>query len=475
MSGRALHATGRTAPIRPGDDRGAPVPLSPSQERLWFLLHLHPGMRAYQFQATIEFTGTLDTQALTRALTEVVRRHEIYRTTFTDGPDGPCQIVHPPFPVALPVDDLSTAPDPQAASREAIRTAVDVDIAFGQLPLVSWRLLRTAPDRHILLHLEHHLIHDGWAFNVFVDELWTLLGAFTAGHPSPLPPPSLQFADFAARQRQWLDGPKAARQLAYWTQQLNGVPPYLDLPTDRPRTARRRFAGDAPRFTIPAQLADRIRQLARHERVSLFTVMLAAFEVLIHHWSGKEEFCIGTGMAARGRPETEHLLGMLVNTVALRADLRDDPTFHELLGPVHTTTLGALQNQDIPFDRVVAALRPPRLRGRQPLCEVMFAFHDSPLSGLRTPDLKADVTVAVANGSAKFDLNIIAIPRAEQAVGQGGAKESGDIELVWEYDQDLFDAETVTKSARRYEKLLAAVTENPHARVSALTQRPEPK
>ncbi|MGW1895276.1 condensation domain-containing protein [Streptomyces sp. NPDC002004] len=474
MSGRTIHASGGVAPVRPVD-RGTPAPLSPSQERLWFLLQLHPGMRAYQFQATIEFSGALDSDALARALTEVVRRHEIYRTTFIDGPDGPLQVVHPPFPVELPVDDLRDAPDPEAAADEAIRAAVAVDIPFRRLPLVSWRLLRTKSDRYVLLHLEHHLIHDGWAFNVFVDELWALLDAYAAGRPSQLPEPELQYAEFVAFQRAWLDGPEAERQLAYWKRQLDGVPHYLDLPTDHPRTAARRFTGDAPRFTIPAPLADRVRELARRERVSLFTVMLAAFEVLLHGWSGKEDFCVGTGIAARSRPETERLLGMLVNTVALRADLRGDPPFRELLAPVRMTTLGALQNQDIPFDRVVAALRPQRLPGRQPLCEVMFAFHDSPLGALRMPGLEADVTVAVANGSAKFDLGVIAVPRAEQAIGQGGGEPSGDIELIWEYDRELFDPETVAEVAQRYERLLAAVTENPRSTVSALAEGRVPR
>jgi hypothetical protein len=465
-----IGGTMRSSEIR-AVPRDGHLPLSCSQERLWFVLQLHPGIRAYQFQATIELTGTLDADALAKALTEVVRRHEIYRTTFTDGPEGPAQVVHPPFPVPLPVEDLRVTKDPDATAAETIREAIAEDIPAGRLPLVRWRLLRVAADRHILLHLEHHLIHDGWGFNVFIDELRALYGAYVAGRPSPLPEPELQFADFAVWQRTWLAGPEAARQLAYWTKQLSGVPHFLDLPTDRPRTAVRRFLGDAPRFTVPAHLTDQVRALARRERVSLFTVMLAAFELLLHGWSGNDDFCVASGIAARGRPETERLLGMLVNTVALRADLRDDPDFRELLARVRTTTLGALQHQDIPFDRVVAALRPPRLRGRQPLSEVLFAFHDAPLGTVGMPGLKAEVTPGVTNGSAKFDLSVIAIPRAEQAIGHGGREESGDIEFIWEYDRDLFDAETVARAAGRYERLLAAVTANPRARVSDLTER----
>ncbi|WP_406192421.1 MULTISPECIES: condensation domain-containing protein [unclassified Streptomyces] len=466
MSDGTMHSS----EIRPVPRDGY-LPLSSSQERLWFVLQLHPGIRAYQFQAEIKLVGALDADALAAVLTEVVRRHEIYRTTFTDGPEGPAQVVHPPFQVPLPVEDLRDAPDPDAAAEEAIREAIAENIPVGRLPLVHWRLLRVASDRHILLHLEHHLIHDGWAFNVFVEELCALYEAYASDRVSPLPEPELQFADFAAWQRTWLAGPDAEKQLAYWTRQLSGVPYFLDLPTDRPRTAARRFVGDAPRFTVPAHLADQVRALARSERVSLFTVMLAAFEVLLHGWSGMNDFCVASGIAGRSRPETERLLGMVVNTVALRADLRGDPDFGELLDRVRTTTLGALQHQDIPFDHVVAALRPPRIPGRQALCEVLFAFHDAPLGTVRMPGLKAEVTPGVTNGSAKFDLSVIAIPRAEQAIGHGGAQESGDIEFIWEYDQDLFDAETIERVAGQYERLLTAVTVNPRALVSALNER----
>ncbi|MEV5409722.1 condensation domain-containing protein [Thermopolyspora sp. NPDC052614] len=458
----------RIRDVRPVPRDGI-LPLSCSQERVWFLLRLQPRMRAYQFQATVEFTGSLDRDALARALTEVVRRHEIYRTTFADGRDGPRQVVHPPFPVEPPVHDLCAAPDPDAAVAAAIREAVAVRIPVDRLPLVRWRLLRVADDRHVLLHLEHHLVHDGWAFNLFVDELCALYRAYAAGEPSPLPEPELQFADYAVWQRSWLDGPAAKEQLRYWLGRLDGVPFFLDLPTDRPRPARRRFAGDAPRFTVPAGLAAEVRALARRERVSLFTVMFAAFQVLLAGWSGKELFSVGSGVAARGRPETERLFGMLVNTVALRADLRGNPTFRELLGRARDTTIGALRNQDLPFDRVVAALRPPRIPGRQALCEVMFAFHDAPIRVVGLPDLRVRVTPGIANGSAKFDLNVIGIPYAEQLAGRSGPERPGEIEFIWEYDGDLFDAVTVARAAGRYERVLAAVTADPGARVSALT------
>lgn len=455
----------RTSAIRPVP-RGQPLPLSAAQERLWFMLRLHPGILAYQFQAVLDFTGMLDSHAMAAALTEVVRRHEIYRTTFAEGPDGPVQMVHPPFPVDLPVEDLRRAGEPAAAA--AIRASVAEEIPVDRLPLVRWRLLRTAEDRYRLLHHEHHLVHDGWAFNLFCDELRALYRAYARGEPSPLAEPALQYGDFAVWQRSWLDSPAAAAQLAYWRKQLAGAPYFLDLPTDRPRTATRRFAGDAPRFTAPAELADAARGLAVRERVSLFTVMLSVFQILLGGWSRQDDFCVASGMAARGRPEVEGLFGMLVNTVALRADLRGDPSFREVLQRARTMTFGALEHQDVPFDRVVAALRPPRVRGRQPLCEVAFAFHDSPSRAARIPGLEVEVTTGITNGSAKFDLSVIAIPPAEQTIGQHGQEGTRAIEFIWEYDRDLFDAATITLAAARYERLLAAVSTDPEARVSAL-------
>ncbi|MFC6879073.1 MULTISPECIES: non-ribosomal peptide synthetase [Actinomadura] len=483
---------GREVPRLVPVPREGRLPLSYSQERLWFLQQLHPGIRAYQFQATIELTGTLDAAALARALTEIVRRHEIYRTTFTEAPGvgeasgaagprgerpGPRQVIHPPFPAPLAFDDLSGGPDPEGAARALIRAAIAETIPVDRLPLVRWRLLRTAPDRHVLLHLEHHLVHDGWAFNTFVGELAALYGAYATGGPSPLPEPEVQFADFAVWQRSWLDGAVSERQLAYWREALDGVPLFLDLPTDRPRTPERRFLGDAPRFELPAEVADRTRALAAREGVTLFTAMLAAFEVLMCHWSGQDDFCVGSGFANRRWRQTERLLGMVINTVPLRADLRGDPTFRELLARTRAAALGAHANQDVPYDRVVAAMRPERVAGRHPLCQVSFAFHDAPMPPLRMPGLDVRVTPGIANGTAKFDLNVIAIPAAEQAVGQDGpggpggpghAEPSGAVEFIWEYDRDLFDARTIARAAELYRRLLDAVTGDPEARVSEL-------
>lgn len=458
--------------------RDRPLPLSYAQERLWFLLQLHPGIRSYQHQARIELTGALDPAALEAALTEIIRRHEVYRTTFAENNGVPVQVVHPPFPVTLPVNDLRQEADPEAAAAERIRAEVSAEIPLDRLPLVRWRLLRLSGDRYTLLHVEHHLVHDGWGFNAFLNELFALYTAEVTGTPPALPEPEVQFADYAVWERSWMDGPAAERRLAYWREQLRGVPQFLDLPTDRPRPPIRRFAGDAPRFTLPGDLADGLRELARRERCTLFMTMMAAFQLLLGDWSGQDHFCVGSGVANRHTPETERLFGMIVNTVAVRADLRGEPTFRELLGRVRATMSGVQANGDVPFDRVVAALRPERVLGRHPLCQVSLAFHDSPLWAVRMPGLDVEIVPGITNGSAKFDINVVVIPHAEQAVGQAGAATGQSIDFFWEYDSDLFDAATMTEVVRRYRRLLEAAVADPSASVYDLAERalgvPEP-
>jgi aspartate racemase len=324
--------------------------------------------------------------------------------------------------------------------------------------LVRWTLARIGAREHILVHIEHHLIHDGWSFTVFLRETVELYKAFSRGNPSPLPDLSLQFADFALWQRQWMRGAVADSQLAYWKRQLAGCP-VLALPTDRPRPAVQSFRGAAPRVEIPFRLYDSLRALSRREGVTLFVTMLSAFVALLHRYSGQDDICVGSGIANRRWRETEGLIGMMLNNVALRADLSGNPSFRELLRSVREVTFGAFAHQDLPFDQVVKALSPERDLSRNPLFQVMFSFHDSPMPDLLFPGLKVELAEALSSGSAKFDLNIIAIPRVKQRAG---------ITLVWEYATDLFDAATITRMMDHYRMLLEGIVADPGRRVSEL-------
>jgi amino acid adenylation domain-containing protein/FkbM family methyltransferase len=465
--------------------RDGPLPLSFSQERVWFLQQLDPTVRAYQFQASVRFAGPLHVAALAAGQRELVRRHEIFRTTFpTASGGGPVQHVGPPgSPAALaavavvarlPVVDLGALP---AARREAeaearIQDELAKPFAVERLPLVRWCLFRLTPDEHLWIDVEHHLVHDGWSFNRLLEELAALYAAGLAGRPSPLPEPALQFADYAWWQRQWVQGEVAEAQLAFWRRALAGRPATLDLPTDRPWPKRQSFRGRVLRHELPRQLADGLRACSRRHRTSLFMTMQAAFAALLCRTSGQEQVNVGSAVANRRWRETESMIGMLVDTVVLPNDLGGDPTAAELLARVRRVCIDAGTHQDVPFDLVVEAVKPRRDLARNPLFQVSFSFHDSPLGELAFPGLRALLTEALSNGSAKFELNVICIPRREQRVGRavagaGGEGETG-ITVLWEYASALFDAATAARMLGHYQTLLGALVEDPGRHLSEL-------
>jgi hypothetical protein len=343
------------------------LPLSFSQERVWFLQQLNPTTAAYHFQATLSITGPLDVMALERSLGEIVRRHEIFRTTFPASGGQPIQLVHAAQPIHLPVLDLQAAPDRATAMQEQIAAELSAPFDLTRLPLIRWTLLQLSRHEHVLIHVEHHLLHDGWSFNLFLRELIEIYQAFCAGRPSPLVEPPIQFADFAVWQRRWMQSEMAAAQRAYWLQQLADSPPFLDLPADYPRPPVQSFRGAAARIELPVDLCASLRALSRAESVTLFMTLLAAFLTLLHRYTGQVDLCVGSGVANRRRRETEGLIGMIVNTVALRTDVSGNPTFRELLGRVREVALGAYAHEDLPFGSVIESLHPDRNLSHMPL------------------------------------------------------------------------------------------------------------
>ena len=331
----------------------------------------------------VRFKGALDPSVLELALCDLVSRHEIYRTTFRSEETGPVQRIHAPFQVTLPVIALDVVPDSMRAeeTRRIISREVDKPFVLSRLPLVRWTLLRLAPDDHQLLHVEHHLLHDGWSWRVFLRDLLELYRSRSEGRDPQLAEPAIQFADYSLWQRRWLKGEEARRQLEYWSQRLRECPSELPLPYDRPRPATQTYLGEAPRFPVPSDLMSQLAALGRSHGATLFMTMLAAFFALMQRLSGQTDICIGTGIANRRRRETEDLLGMLVNNLALRLDLAGDPAFTTLLDRVREASLESYSNQDAPFDQVVGTVQPTRDPGRNPLFQVMFAFHDASASG----------------------------------------------------------------------------------------------
>ncbi|MEM7351462.1 MAG: amino acid adenylation domain-containing protein, partial [Acidobacteriota bacterium] len=463
------------APTRPAFEpppRSGPIPLSFPQERIWFFEQLAPGNLAYNAQATISLVGDLDPERLRRALTEIVRRHEILRTIFVTQDGRPIQVISDPFAVELPLVDLAEIADErQAVAAEAIaRDTFSRPFDTTRLPLARWRLVRLARREHVLVHLEHHFVHDGWSFGVLLGELEALYEGLSEGREpgAILPPVSAQFADFALWQRDWLRGPVLRRYLDHWRRQLEGMPPSLDLPTDRPRAEAQTFVGDAHRIELPARFCGELRALTRGEGTTLFNVMLAGFAALIHRYSGATDFGVGSAIANRQLKPLEGMLGMVVNTMVLRCVLGGGSSFSEVLGRLRETTLEAQAYQDIPFDKLVEELQPERDPSRNPLFQVMFSFHDSPVPDVDFGGLTGKVQER-HNGSAKNDLNIIVIPRAEQRIGR--ERRAGDeaITLIWEFNTDLFDRTTAGRMLRQYQVLLSSAAAAAGRRIDDLT------
>jgi amino acid adenylation domain-containing protein len=442
--------------------RNRRLPLSFSQERVWFLQQLYPSNRAYHFQSLLYFTGSLDVDALELSLGEIVRRHEIFRTTFREIDGDPIQDVHPPFSVSLPVVNLQEMPDQEreAVLQKRITEETQKLFELNTLPLVRWTLVQLKVDEFVLIHVEHHLVHDGWSFNVFRRELLEIYKTFSAGEASPLPEPTLQFADFALWQRRWMEGETAKRQLAYWQRQLRGSPSALALPTDHARPPVPSFRGAAPRYAICRVLGESLRALSRERGATVFMTMFAVFVALLYRYTQQEDILVGTGVGNRRWKETEGLIGMVVNNAVLRTNLAENPKFIDLLDQVKCVALEAYANEDIPFDQVVRALNLKRDDSRNPIFQVMFSFHDAPLREPSLPEVDFKCVEVISNQSAKFDLNVVVIPRREQ--------DPSSFTLNWEYSADLFEPDTIERMVGHYFRLLEEIIADPCKRISDL-------
>lgn len=445
-------------------------PLSSAQQRLWFVEQLEPGNRAYMFGCLLRFRGALDLPLLERALTEILERHAILRSAFVVRDGQPCQVPLPAEKVHLDVLDLSTLPPADRLPESRRLAAQDFgrpfDLAGGKP--VRWWLHRLAQDDYVLLHHEHHLIHDGWSFRVFVGELVCLYAAHARGEPMPLPAVAVQFGDFSLAEERWLASPAAAGQLEFWRSTLQPTGRPLPLPYDRPRPPRQSLVGSSAQVDLPLELCRAVRGLCRREGWSLYPALLSAFQVLLQRLSGEDFVFTGCGMANRKARETEGVIGMFVNNVVLQADLGADPTFVSLVGENRARTIAAQDNADIPFDRVVTATGTTPDLSYNPLFQVMFNFHDSPLLAAPLPGLSLELTEAVSNGSAKFDLNIIVLPHSRELAELGSGRDPDSIQFIWEYSSDLFDRATVERFIGLYRHLLAAAVAAPDSPVSAL-------
>ncbi|HLF24969.1 MAG TPA: amino acid adenylation domain-containing protein [Anaerolineae bacterium] len=458
-----------TPPLRPVSRQGD-LALSFAQQRLWFLDQLEPDSPLYNIPVALHLTGHLDLAALERSLNEIVCRHESLRTTFGSVDGQPVQIIAPVLKVPLPMLDLQELP-PLEREAQARRVASEearrpFDLAHG--PLVRASVLHLAADEHVLLFNMHHIVSDGWSLDILTYELAALYPAFCAGQApalaaerrgSPLPGLPIQYADYAAWQRAWLRGAVLDEQLAYWRQQLVGVP-VLDVPTDRPRPPMQTFCGATQAFSVSPATSQALRTLAQREQVTLFILLLAAFKTLLQRYTGQEDIVVGTPIANRQRSEIEGLIGFFVNTLVLRTDLSGAPSFREALGRVRDMALGAYAHQDVPFEMVVDALQPERNLSRTPLFQVMFTLQNALLEAQTWPGLNMQLW-EVDHATAMFDLTLSLTETAHELVG------------AIEYNTDLFDGSTIVRIAGHFQRLLDSIVADPDQRLADLVMLPE--
>jgi amino acid adenylation domain-containing protein len=457
MAARIDEASRTPLPPIVGVPRDQDLPTSFSQERVWFLSQLDPHLTAYHVPRALRLTGTVDIATLELAYGALVKRHEILRTAFPTVDGRPVQRIGPPGPFHLRMIDLGglAAEAREREMRQLVLTLGRQTFDLTQGPLLRVTLLRLDHLEHVLIQVEHHLIHDGWAEGVLLRDLLGFYKAFREGRAPDLPELPIQFADFAVWQRQWLQGDLLETQIAYWKEHLAGAPALLDLPVDRPRPAIQGSRGAQEELRIPADVIEPLQDLVRRNGVTLFMAMLAAFKVVLHRYSGQTDIVVGTGIANRRRHETEGLLGMVINTVPLRTRLDEGMTFRELLLRVREVCLGAYAHQDLPFEKLVEALRPERSLSHTPIFQVMFAFHDAPHPRVDLPDLTLSALEA-HNRSSKFDLLIIVVPVAPNRARDGEA-EAATATALFEYDTDLFDAPTIRRMEEHFATVLRAV------------------
>jgi len=429
---------------------GEPVALSFGQERLWFLHRLEPESPFYNIPAAVRLRGKVDVDALRRALGEIVSRHQVLRTVFVPDASGTRPRLLPAGDFPLEVVDVNAPGEAERLARAEAERPFDLrrDLALRAL------LLRQSGDDHLLVLGLHHVAADGWSLGVLYRELAGAYAAFARGEAPRLPPLSAQYADYAAWQRERMASGALDAEMEYWRGQLGDAPATLELPTDRPRPAAQSFRGGVRRFRMEPALVSRMAALARGEDATPFMALLAAWTLLLARLSGRSDVVVGSPIAGRARPETEEMIGFFVNTVALRTRLDGDPSFRELVRSVRETTLDAFARQELPFERVVEAVRPERSRAHNPLFQVAFALQTQAMEPVRL-DSVAMEPEELDTGTAKFDLYLELTPEAD-----------GGMRGALEYATDLWDADSATRMTELFVALLERVAAAPDVAAS---------
>jgi hypothetical protein len=447
----------QTVVIPPRTSTGDP-PLSFAQQRLWFLNQLEPDNSSYNIPAAVRMKGSLNVDALRQALNEIVQRHEALRTTFPSIDGRAVQSIASKLELPFPI--ITVLGEEQIMSLATTEAKRPFDLSNG--PLLRASLLRLDATEHVLLLTMHHIVSDGWSIGVLIKELVVLYQSFSAGLRSPLPPLSIQYADFAVWQREWMNGEVRRKQLAYWKERLSGDLPRLELPCDHPRPPIQTFSGATQTLMVSKDLLEALKRLSREEDATLFMTLLAAFVLLLHRYSGQDDIIVGTPTANRTASEIEGLIGFFVNTLALRVRVSEEESFRELLRRVRETTIGANAHQEFPFEQLVEELQPERDMSRSPLFQVMLALQNSPMPEMELPHLNLSA-LHIENETALFDL-LLSLAETDQGL-------AGKLF----YNTDIFKAETITQLLAHFRELLESIVSQPHKPLATLLAQIPPQ
>ena len=430
--------------------------LSFAQQRLWFLDQLIPEGVGYNLPMAFRIVGPLDVGALEKSLTEIMSRHESLRTCFVSGEDQPIQQIKPAAPFAVEVIELSdlSQSEREAEAERLAEKEAGCRFDLTRDLLLRAKLLRLGAEEHVFLCTMHHIASDGWSMGIFSRELKELYEAFSQGKGPKLAELSIQYADFAVWQREWLRGEVLEEQLSYWREQLADLAP-LQMPTDHPRPAVQSYRGQVVMGGLGLELSNKLKALGQREGVTLYMTLLAAFQGLLYRYTGQDDIAVGSPIANRNRAEIEGLIGFFVNNLVMRTDFSGDPSFRELLGRVKEVTLGAYGHQDLPFEKLVEELQPGRDLSRNPVFQVVFALQNAPRSELELDGLTVE-RFGVEIRTTRFDLEVHCW------------EEPGGLVTWFISNADLFDGQTMERMLSHFKVLLEGIVADPDQRISAL-------
>ncbi|WNG57626.1 amino acid adenylation domain-containing protein [Archangium gephyra] len=445
------------APLLKRGLRERALPLSFAQQRLWFLEQLAPGNTSYNLWVPVRVTGMLDVRALERSFEELVRRHEALRTTFRQEGATAVQVISPEVRSTLEWVDLQAVPEAerQAAARREAEEAALRPFDLGRCPLLRATLMKLGEQEHVLVLVMHHIVSDGWSLDVLVREVAALYEAFSQGKPSPLAELPVQYADYAVWQQEWLRGEVLKSQLGYWRKQLEGAPPALELPTDKPRPAVQTSRGESRHVKWPKELWREVEGFGRSEGATPFMVLLAAFQTVLSRYSGQDDVSVGSPIAGRTHAQTEGLIGFFVNTLVLRTKLSREQSFRELLKQVREVTLGAYAHQDVPFEKLVEELRPGRDMSRGPLFQVTLTLQNTPMTEVRLRGITLK-GVEADEKTSKFDLSLLVTELPD------------GVAVTVNYNSDLFEPATMERLLRHLRVLLEGAVRAPEKKLKEL-------